>query len=157
MAEQTDREVQLVVFELRGERYAAEIDRVHEIIRPPEITKVPRAPQFVEGVINLRGRIVPVVSLRRRFGFPDAEPTRATRIVVMDAAGTTVGLVVDAVVAVTRISLASVEPAGPIVSSLNNEFLRGIVKRSEDLIVLLDVDQVLDEKARAKTAALAAA
>jgi purine-binding chemotaxis protein CheW len=157
VAEQSSTEVQLVVFELHGERFGAEIARVHEIIRPPEITRVPRAPEFVEGVINLRGRIVPVVNLRRRFGFEEEEATRATRIVVMDVASTTIGMVVDAVTEVARISLASIEPPGPIVSSLNNEFLRGIVKRADDLIVLLDIDRVLDDKARLQTADLAAA
>src|SRR5262245_47537779 len=123
MAEQSLREVQLVVFELRGERYAANIECVHEIIRPQEITRVPRAPEFVEGVINLRGRIVPVANLNRRFGFPEQPVTRTTRIVVMDVAGTTIGMVVDAVAEVSRVSVDAIEPAGPIVSSLNNEYI----------------------------------
>jgi purine-binding chemotaxis protein CheW len=156
MTEQNNREIQLVVFEVRGELYGAEIERVHEIIRPQEITRVPRAPEFVEGVINLRGRIVPVANLSRRFGAKEQPATRSTRIVVMDVAGTTIGMVVDAVVEVARVAVDSIEPPGPIVSSLNNEFLRGIVKRTDDLIVLLDVDRVLDEHTRAEAAGLAA-
>jgi purine-binding chemotaxis protein CheW len=156
MSEKSGTELQFVVFELGQERYGAPIERVREIIRPPEITRVPRAPEFVEGVINLRGRIVPVVNLRRRFGFPECAATHATRIVVVvDEAGATVGLVVDAVAEVARIHPDAVEPAGAIVASLDNDFLRGIVKRPDDLIVLLDVDRVLDERSRVDAAELA--
>jgi purine-binding chemotaxis protein CheW len=156
MTEQRSQEIQLVVFELNKELYGVEIERVHEIIRPPTITRVPRAPEFVEGVINLRGRIVPVVSLRARFGVADQAATRATRIIVMDVAGSTIGMVVDAVAAVTRISLDAVEPPGSLVA-LKDDFVRGIVKRPDDLIVLLEVDRVLDERARGEAAELAAA
>jgi purine-binding chemotaxis protein CheW len=156
MADQTAGEVQLVVFELGEERFGVEIDRVHEIIRRPEVTQVPRAPEFVEGVINLRGRIVPVVSLRRRFGLPTAETTRATRVGVVEVAGSTIGVVVDAVAEVARVSEASIEPPAAIVSSMNNEFLRGIAKRAEDLIVLLDLNRVLSDEARGQVVALAA-
>jgi purine-binding chemotaxis protein CheW len=156
MAEHNDAEVQLVVFELGGERFGVEIERVHEIIRRPDVTQVPRAPEFVEGVINLRGRIVPVVSLRNRFGFPPREATRSTRVVVVEVGGATIGMVVDAVAEVARVSEAAIEPPAAIVSSLNNEFLRGIAKRSDDLIVLLDLERVLGAEARGQVAALAA-
>ena len=156
MAEHSGAEVQLVVFELDGERFGVEIERVHEIIRRPEVTQVPRAPEFVEGVINLRGRIVPVLSLRRRFGFEQGQATRATRIVVVEVGGTTVGMVVDAVAEVARVAESSIEPPAAIVSSLNNEFLRGIAKRADDLIVLLDLERVIGTDARAQVSALAA-
>ena len=156
MAEHSGAEVQLVVFELGGERFGVEIERVHEIIRRPEVTQVPRAPEFVEGVINLRGRIVPVVSLRNRFGFEAGQATRSTRIVVVEVGGATIGMVVDAVAEVARVSEASIEPPAAIVSSLNNEFLRGIAKRTDDLIVLLDLERVLGSGAGAQVAALVA-
>lgn len=152
----TAAEIQLVVFDLAGERFGTEIERVHEIIRLQEVTQVPRAPEFVEGVINLRGRIVPVVNLRRRFGFPETEPNRAGRIVVVDVEGSTIGMVVDAVAEVARVARAAIEPPAPIVSTMNNEFLRGVCKRSDDLIVLLDLDRVLGERSRQQIAELAA-
>jgi purine-binding chemotaxis protein CheW len=154
---ETAAEIQLVVFDLAGERFGTEIARVHEIIRLQEVTQVPRAPEFVEGVINLRGRIVPVVNLRKRFGFPEAEATRASRIVVVDVEGSTIGMVVDAVAEVARVAQGSIEPPAPIVSTMNNEFVRGVVKRDEDLIVMLDLDRVLGERARQQVGELIAA
>src|SRR3982074_3688186 len=85
-------ERQLVVFQLGAELYGVEIARVHEIIRLQTVTRVPRAPSFVEGVINLRGKVIPVVDLRRRFGLPTAETTRATRTVVVEIGGQVVGI-----------------------------------------------------------------
>src|SRR5438874_4320237 len=88
-------ERQLVVFQLGAELYGVEIARVHEIIRLQTVTRVPRAPSFVEGVINLRGKVIPVVDLRRRFGLPTVEHTRATRIVVVEIGAQVVGIIVD--------------------------------------------------------------
>jgi purine-binding chemotaxis protein CheW len=153
---ETAAEIQLVVFDLAGERFGTEIERVQEIIRLQEVTQVPRAPEFVEGVINLRGRIVPVVNLRRRFGFPEAEATRAGRIVVVAAARSTIGMVADAVAEVARVSRASIEPPAPIVSTMNNEFVRGVCKRPDDLIVVLDLERVLGEHSRQQVAELSA-
>ena len=152
----TTAEIQLVVFDLAGERFGTEIERVHEIIRLHDVTQVPRAPEFVDGVINLRGRIVPVVNLRKRFGFPEAAPTRASRIVVVDVEDSTIGMAVDAVVEVARVAAGSIEPPAPIVTTMNNEFVRGVVKRDEDLIVMLDLDRVLGERARQQVGELAA-
>src|SRR5438552_16207181 len=90
-------ERQLVVFQLGAELYGVEISRVHEIIRLQTVTRVPRAPAFVEGVINLRGKVIPVVDLRRRFGLEMTDHTRASRIVVVEIADQVVGIVVDGV------------------------------------------------------------
>ena len=152
----TAAEIQLVVFDLAGERFGTEIERVHEIIRLQEVTQVPRAPEYVEGIINLRGRIVPVVSLRSRFGFESGQATRATRVVVVEVGGATVGMVVDAVAEVARVSRASIEPPAPIVSTMNNEFVRGVCKRPDDLIVVLDLERVLGEHSRQQVAELSA-
>jgi len=91
------KEVQLVVFGLADESYGVHVLAVEEIIRLQEITAIPHAPAFVEGVINLRGRVIPVLDLRKRFGLPPTEATKSTRIVVVEASGMTVGLVVDSV------------------------------------------------------------
>src|ERR687888_2756041 len=107
-------EQQLVVFQLGAELYGVEIARVHEIIRLQAVTRVPRAPAFVEGVINLRGKVIPVVDLRRRFGLPPAEHTRASRIVVVELGDHVVGITVDGVSEVLRVDTATVEPPSPV-------------------------------------------
>src|ERR671937_2891305 len=147
-------EQQLVVFQLGAELYGVEISRVHEIIRLQSVTKVPRAPSFVEGVINLRGKVIPVVDLRRRFGLPNADHTRASRIVVVELGDQVVGIVVDGVSEVLRVNTATVEPPSPVVAGIDSEYLHGIAKLPERLVILLDLDRVL---AREERSALAAA
>lgn len=136
-------ERQLVVFQLGAELYGVEISRVHEIIRLQSVTRVPRAPVFVEGVINLRGKVIPVVDLRRRFGLPTAEHTRASRIVVVELGDQVVGIVVDGVSEVLRVNTASVEPPSPVVAGIDSEYLHGIAKLSDRLVILLDLDRIL--------------
>ena len=136
-------ERQLVVFQAGAELYGVDISRVHEIIRFQTVTRVPRAPAFVEGVINLRGKVIPVVDLRRRFGLAIAEHTRASRIVVVEIGDQVVGIVVDAVSEVLHINAAIVEPPSPVVAGLDTEYLQGIAKLPDRLIVLLDLDRVL--------------
>ena len=96
-------ERQLVVFDLNEEAYGVDISQVREIIRMQEITRVPRAPEFIEGVINLSGKVIPVVDLRTRFSMPGTERTDEHRIVVVDVDGQDIGMVVDAVTEVSRI------------------------------------------------------
>jgi purine-binding chemotaxis protein CheW len=144
----TGDEQQLVVFELGAEFYGVEISRVHEIIRLQSVTHVPRAPSFVEGVINLRGKVIPVVDLRRRFGLPSGEHTRASRIVVLEIGDQVVGVIVDGVSEVLRVSTATVEPPSPVVAGIDSEYLRGIAKLPERLVILLDLDRVLAREER---------
>lgn len=139
----TSEEQQLVVFQLDAELYGVQISRVHEIIRLQSITRVPRAPAFVEGVINLRGKVIPVVDLRRRFGLPAAEHTRASRIVVVEIGDQVVGIIVDGVSKVLRVNPSIVEPPSPVVAGIDSEYLHGIAKLPERLVILLDLDRVL--------------
>ncbi len=138
-----ESEKQLVVFDLAEEGYGVDIGSVREIIRMQEITKVPRAPDFVEGVINLRGRVIPVIDLRKRFGFEATEMTKDTRIVVVDIGGQDIGVVVDAVTEVLRLSADKVEPASSVITTSDSEYLLGIAKLDERLIILLDLQQAL--------------
>ena len=138
-----EAEKQLVVFDLADEGYGVDIGSVREIIRMQEITKVPRAPDFVEGVINLRGRVIPVIDLRKRFGFDATEMTKDTRIVVVDIGGQDIGVVVDAVTEVLRLSADKVEPASSVITTVDSEYLLGIAKLEERLIILLDLQQAL--------------
>src|SRR5919205_795777 len=142
-------ERQLVVFELGAELYAVDIARVHEIIRLQSITRVPRSPAYVEGVINLRGKVIPVVDLRRRFGLPVAEHTRATRIVVVEIGQQVVGIVVDAVSEVLRVTASLIEPPSPVVAGVDSEYLEAIARLPERLLILLDLDRVLAREERA--------
>jgi len=136
-------ERQLVVFQLGAEFYGVDIARVHEIIRLQTITRVPRAPALVEGVINLRGKVIPVVDLRRRFGLETSEHTRASRIVVVEIGDNVVGVIVDGVSEVLRVTGASVEPPSPVVAGIESEYIHGIAKLDDRLVILLDLDRVL--------------
>jgi len=144
----TADERQLVVFQLGAELYGVEISRVHEIIRLQSVTRVPRSPAFVEGVINLRGKVIPVVDLRRRFGLPTADHTRASRIVVVEIGDQVVGIIVDGVSEVLRVSSLIVEPPSPFVAGIDSEYLHGIAKLPERLVILLDLDRILAKEER---------
>jgi len=140
-------EKQLVIFGLGGEVYGIDIAAVHEIIRMQSITKVPKSPFFVEGIINLRGKVIPVVDMRRRFGLPKVEQTKDSRIVVVDSCGTNTGVIVDAVTEVLRIPADSVEPPSDIITTTDSDYLMGIAKRDSTMIILLDLDKVLSQEA----------
>ena len=138
-----EQEKQLVVFDLASEAFGVNIGAVREIIRMQDITRVPETPEFVEGIINLRGSVIPVIDLRKRFTLPTTERDRENRIVVVDIGGQDLGMVVDAVTEVLRISGDSVEPPSSVISSADSAYLLGIAKLDERLIILLDLDRVL--------------
>jgi purine-binding chemotaxis protein CheW len=138
-------ELQIVVFELGAERYGVDIATVYEIIRHQPITAVPRAPAFVEGIINLRGRIIPVVDLRARLGLATSDMTKATRIVVAETAGTRVGLIVDGVSEVLIVPSDAIEPTPEVAVGAEAAYLRGIAKLGERLIILLALDGLFGE------------
>ncbi len=145
-------ERQLVVFDLNDEAYGVDISAVREIIRMQEITRVPRAPEFIEGVINLRGKVIPVVDLRKRFSMPKIERADEHRIVVVDVDGQDIGMVVDAVTEVSRIPSSSIESPSSVITTDDSEYLTGIVKTDDKLIILLDIAKVItDSEATALT------
>ena len=136
-------EQQLVVFELANEHYGLDISTVEGIIKMQAITKMPQAPVFVEGVTNLRGTVVPVIDLRKRFSLPVLEHTKDTRIVVVYMEKTKIGMIVDGVSEVLRIPEESIEATPPMVSNVNTAFIRGIAKLDGRLVTLLDLTKVL--------------
>lgn len=136
-------EEQVVVLELAGESYGVEISKVQEIIRMQPITRVPNGPACIEGVINLRGRVIPVLDLRKRFGLEAGETTRRSRIVVAELGEHTVGLVVDAVSEVLLVPSDAVEPPSALVTTTDSAFLRGVAKLDERLVLLLDLSRLL--------------
>lgn len=135
--------LQLVTFNLGSEEYAVDILKVQEINRMKEITRVPNSPDYVEGVINLRGKVIPVVSLRKKFSLEDRENDIQSRIMIMDIQGITMGLIVDAVSEVLRVPASIVEQAPPMTSNISTEFIRGIAKLEDRLIILLDMERLI--------------
>ena len=145
-------EEQFVSFRVEGEEFGVGIHQVQEIIWLPEITRVPRAPYFVEGIVNLRGSVLPVVDMRKRFGFPPAEPTDSTSIVVVDVGDRKTGVIVDSVSEVLRISGESIEPPPPVIEGVDASFVKGVGKLDggQRMVIILDLDRVLSiEGARA--------
>ncbi|MCE5324243.1 chemotaxis protein CheW [bacterium] len=142
----TDQWEQLVVFDLAHEFYGVDIGAVNTIIRMQEITRIPRTPEFVEGVINLRGSIVPVIDLRKRFGLPVGDATKSSRIVVVEAADQMIGMVVDAVAETLRLSADMIEPPSPVVVNVDSAYVRGVGKQENRLVILIDLEKVLTEK-----------
>ncbi|ABO50951.1 CheW protein [Desulforamulus reducens MI-1] len=140
---QSNQEEQIVVFQLMEQVYGVDINSVYEIIRMESITKIPRAPQFVEGVINLRGRIIPVIDLGNRFGLGQNERTQNSRIIIVEVSGQTIGIIVDSVQEVLRIPVNSIEPPPPVVNGIDAAYIRGIAILEERLIILLDQNRIL--------------
>ncbi len=137
-----DEIVQLVTFKLGNEEFALDILKVQEINRMVEITKVPKAPDFVEGVINLRGRVIPIVDIRKKFHLNIKEATKETRIIVVNIMSKTIGLIVDSVSEVLRINSSTIQPPPPLIAGLDSDYIKGVGKLDERLIILLDIDKI---------------
>jgi len=135
--------LQLVTFSIGEEEFGVDILSVQEIIRMMDITKVPRAPDFVEGVINLRGKVIPIIDLRKRFGLSTRDHDKHTRIIVIEINNMIVGFVVDSVSEVLRIPASTVEPPPPVVSGLESEYISGVGKLEDRLLILLDLNKLL--------------
>jgi purine-binding chemotaxis protein CheW len=141
----TSNELQMVVFDLASEYYGVDISDVREIIRMQNITRVPGTPEYMEGVLNLRGKIAPVVDLRKRLNLKVNEQTKESRIVVIDIENKDVGVIVDGVTEVLRIPVSSVEPPSQMLTSGDNVHLKGIAKLQDKLVILLDMDSILND------------
>jgi purine-binding chemotaxis protein CheW len=141
-------QVQLVTFRVGGEEFGLDVFAVHEILRYTEVRPVPKAPLFVEGVLDVRGALVPVVDLRKRFEVADTSTGDDTRIVLVEFQGERLGLIVDSVTEVLRVPETALLPPPRYVAGLAAEFLRGIVRLEARLIVLLDMDRILSSDER---------
>ena len=138
----TNEIIQLVSFELDKEEYGIEVLKVREIIRMIPITKMPNAAHYVEGIINLRGKIIPVVSLRQQFGLVEKDNDTRARIMVMDINGDLMGFVVDSVSEVIRISSSEIQPPPVIVSKgADQESISGVINQADRLLILLDLEK----------------
>lgn len=136
-------EKQLVIFELGAEYFGIDIALVEGINKMLPITKIPQAPEYLLGITNLRGSVLPVVCLQKRFGIPAEEHTNETRIMVANIDGVKIGMVVSAVSEVLTIDDSVVEPPPPMVSNINSEFIIGVAKIDKRLVILLDLAKVL--------------
>jgi len=138
-----EREEQLVAFQLANEIYGVDISIIQEIIRWREITQIPRTAPDIEGVVNLRGKIVPILDLRRRLELPAAECNGMTRIIVVEVLEYTVGMVVDSVIGVLKLPESKIEAPSQLVSDVKSDFIRGVGKMDDRLIILLNIQKVL--------------
>ena len=146
MNDNTSNEIiQLVSFQIGQEEYGIDILKVQEINRIVEITKVPQAPSFSEGVINLRGKVIPVINLRKKFELDDKEWDKETRIVVCVVEGNIIGMVVDSVSEVLRIPQSAIEPTPDVVLSENSDYISSIVRLEESMLILLDLSQIVKD------------
>ncbi len=134
--------LQLVSFKIGGEEFGIDILKVQEINRMMQITKVPNAPHFVEGVVNLRGRIIPVVNLRTRLNMEKIDEDNRTRIIVVDLTGITIGFVVDEVNEVLRIPKSITEPPPAMVAGIDSDYITAVGKLEDRLLILLDLEKV---------------
>ena len=134
---------QFVVFRLGDNEFAVPIEQVQEILVLGRLTRVPKLPEFIEGIINVRGRIVPVVNLCKRFDIQGRPWDLETRIIVVEVAEQTIGMIVDMVTEVAKIPLTAVEPPPPLITTVSPKFLTGIGKLENRILVILDLERVL--------------
>jgi purine-binding chemotaxis protein CheW len=146
MKAQTEEIIQLVSFTIGQEEFGLDIQSIQEINRMVEITRVPNSPEFVSGVINLRGKVIPIIDLRKRFGFPPKESDRNTRIIVVELGSMVVGFVVDSVSEVLRIPKSITEPPPSIVAGIGSEYITAVAKLENRLLILLDLERILLKK-----------
>jgi purine-binding chemotaxis protein CheW len=147
-------EKQLVLFELANEHFGIDIAMVQGIVKLQEITKIPQSPDYVVGITNLRGDVLPVIDLEKRFGIAAHEQTRDTRIVVVNMDHLKIGMIVAAVSEVLTIDDSVIEPTPAIVTTVNSRFITGIARIDTRLVILLDLSLVLSEGEKEQTAAL---
>lgn len=141
----TEDGLQIVGFRLAGEEYGIDIMCVQEIILPGAMTELPQVPEFIRGLINLRGSIIPVIDLRMRFGLKVSDQTDESRIIVTEVGSRTVGIVVDAVSEVLRISSSQIDPASTI-GTMDQAYIKGLVKLEQKLLILLEIESLLEQE-----------
>lgn len=141
-----EKTAQMVGFKIDNEFYGIDIIQVQEIIRMQEITMVPRTPPFIKGVVNLRGKVVPIISLRERFGIKEVEHTKDTRIVIVRIDVGLIGFIVDAMAEVIRLPERLIEPTPPTATNIESEYIRGVGKLDDNLIIVLDLNMVLTKE-----------
>jgi len=138
-----EKDLQVVGFRIGTETFGVRIGSVREIVRVPEITAVPNAPESIEGVINLRGKIIPVMDLRKRFGSPNVQSDKKNRILVVELEKRLLGLIVNSASEVIKIPPSEIEPPGNVFAEGESNYVTGVGKLNGRLIILLDIEKLL--------------
>lgn len=145
--ETTQELIQLVSFKLDSEEYGVEVLKVREIIRMVNITHMPNSPQHVEGIINLRGKVIPIISMRKRFGLMEAENSNQTRVIIMGHGDELIGFIVDSVSEVIRVSSGEIQPSPSVAADgVDQEYIAGVINHGESLLVLLNLDTIFSKE-----------
>ena len=136
-------EVKLAVFLLRDQPYAIDIMKIKQIIRPLKISRLPRAPEFLEGVINLRGVVIPVIDMRKRFSMPEREDDEETKVIIASVERKIVGIIVDEVTEVISVPKSEIQPPPKVVRGVESDYLLGVCKYKDDILMMLNLDEIL--------------
>jgi len=149
VAERTEKsslEGKFLTFVLSSEEYGIEILKVREIIGLMDITSVPQTPDYMKGVINLRGKVIPVIDLRMKFSMPEEEHTQETCVIVVEVNSTSIGIIVDSVSEVSDIAGEEIENAPKFGQDIDTSFIMGLGKVKDKIVILLDIDSVLSSE-----------
>ncbi len=141
-----DQEIQLVVFMLGEEEFACEIKNVAEVLKMVKVTPLPRSIEFVEGVINLRGEVIPVIDLRKRFNLADVDRTSESRIIIVEVNERLFGLIVDSVSEVARLPHKQIQEAPDRIAGDRNDLIKGVGKIDQRMLIILNIDELLSDK-----------
>lgn len=141
-----DPVIQWVTFRLEGETYGINVMQVQEVLRMTEIAPVPGAPDYVVGIINLRGNVVTVIDTRSRFGLQAAEADDATRIVIIECDNNIVGILVDSVAEVVNLRGSQIETAPNVGNDESSKYIQGVFSRDEDILILVDLNRFLTDE-----------
>jgi len=140
---QPENDVRLAVFELEDQPYAIDIMKIKQIIRPLKITRLPKAPDFVEGVINLRGVVIPVIDMRKRFALPPLAQGIDTKVIIASVDRKIVGVIVDDVSEVVSVARQEIQPPPKVVRGVESEYLLGVCRLKDDILLILNLDEIL--------------
>jgi purine-binding chemotaxis protein CheW len=146
MAELQGTELKVIVFQLKDKEYAIPVQQVRSIEKVHHITRVPRTPDFVKGVINLRGVVTPIIDLRKRFGLEEAALSENTRVIIVTLDEIEVGFIVDAANDVVDIPTEAIEPAPEVVDAVQVDYINGVAKIGKRLLILLNLEKVLSNR-----------
>ncbi len=138
--------MQVVCFNIGREEYGVEILKVQEILKLPKITRLPKSAHYIMGVIDLRGKVIPIVDLSKRFGIKEGEDSDSRRAIVVDIRGKRVGLAIDAVSHVIKLESKEIEPPPPIVKGISGRYIIGIGKLKDSFVIILDIDQIFSSE-----------
>ncbi len=141
-----DPVIQWVTFRLDGETYGINVMQVQEVLRMTEVAPVPGAPDYVVGIINLRGNVVTVIDTRKRFGLMPKDPDDATRIVIIESDSNIVGILVDSVAEVVNLRGSQIETAPNVGNEESSKYIQGVFSREEDILILVDLNKFLSDE-----------